>query len=363
MVNKAVNSGTDAQTGFALQRNTALYLLLEEYFVKFKGRKYFICLEHHDDFLFCFLNEKDEALSIEAYQSKKKSPDRWSLNEEMYEIISKLLKTGKELLIDSFPKIKGCKNLLFFTSNQTISFEYKIPGISKSATQTVKIKIKEDAHLVKYVNLHQEIKTKITNGVTDILLHSELDNLHFLWIDLNRTVSKQENELVGQLESVFKKKIIDHRAAVNCLISLFREIEVIYNQGNIAKLLDVTKRVSSDQIEDAFKILTTKSKAFEEWRNEKREISDALGIKYSLRDTFEQKFNLAFDLFKSLTEAEHQKILKFVKDNFGKCNEIHLGDIVVELHDLFLKENICQFDTLDLMAIIYAAYFEATFKH
>lgn len=72
MVNKFVNSGTDSQTGYALQRNSALYLLVEKYFEKFHGKKYFICLEHHDDFLFCFLNNAYEAEKIEAYQSKKK---------------------------------------------------------------------------------------------------------------------------------------------------------------------------------------------------------------------------------------------------------------------------------------------------
>ena len=60
MTDKSTNAGVDAQTGFALQRNSALYLLLEEYHSKFKERKYFICLEHHDDFIFCFLNENEE---------------------------------------------------------------------------------------------------------------------------------------------------------------------------------------------------------------------------------------------------------------------------------------------------------------
>lgn len=76
MVDKAVNAGVHAQIGFILQRNTALSLLLNNYKDKFKDRKYFICLEHHDDFLYCFLDDDDKAECIEAYQSKKKTGNK-----------------------------------------------------------------------------------------------------------------------------------------------------------------------------------------------------------------------------------------------------------------------------------------------
>ena len=41
MVDSTVNAGVGAQTGFALQRNTALYLLLENYVNKFKQVRLF----------------------------------------------------------------------------------------------------------------------------------------------------------------------------------------------------------------------------------------------------------------------------------------------------------------------------------
>src|SRR5690554_1621544 len=125
MTVKSTNAGVHAQTGFALQRNSALYILLEEYHNKFKDKNYFICLEHHDDFLFCFLNKKDEAEVIEAYQSKKKSPDTRKLDPELIEIISKLLKTGKSLISDNFPKSKDYRHILYFTSNQTTNLVVK----------------------------------------------------------------------------------------------------------------------------------------------------------------------------------------------------------------------------------------------
>lgn len=360
MIDKTVNSGPDAQTGFALQRNTALYLILENYYTKFKDKKYFICLEHHDDFLFCFLDEYDRAKSIEAYQSKKKSPNIWSLNAEMYEILSKLLNTSKNISTDSIPKTYDCKNQLFFTSNQTMSLDYEIIEDSKKKTKTVKIK--EDNYSACYVDLPKELKVKIKNGISNSQLHGELENLYFFWIDLNRTVIKQENQLVGQLGLLFPKKISDPRAAIDSLISLFSKIEVIYNQGNISKLLDESKRVSSDEIESTLNILTTKSKAFEEWRDQKESVSDELKIKHFERDTFELKFHSAFDLFKVLTESEHQKILNYVRNNYLNCQGYKLGEIISELFDNFLKVNNSAFSGLDLKAIIYAAYFEATFK-
>lgn len=354
MTNKAVNAGTDAQTGFALQRNTALYLLLNDYYSKFKDKKYFICLEHHDDFLFCFLDENDNAKSIEAYQSKKKSPDKWTLNSDLYEIISKLLNTGTQLIKDEISNNKDYKHSLHFSTNQTILLKEKVS--KKSIT------IKEDNCLVAFIDLDDELKDKIKEGVRDLSLHDELENLHFFWIDLNRTVSKQENELVGQLESVFKNSIINHRAAVNTLISLFRKIEETYSQGNQAKLLDETKRVSGKTIENALEIITTKSKAFDYWRSEEDNLSNILKIKPFERDSFKLKFESAFDLFKSFEESEHQKIYNFVQENYKNCQTYTPKDNMVELYDDFVNMNTHKFPELDLKAIIYAAYFEATLK-
>ncbi|QYS89039.1 DUF4297 domain-containing protein [Flavobacterium davisii] len=124
MINKTINSGPDAQNGFALQRNTAIFLLLDNYFNKFQDKKYFVCLEHHDDFLFCFLNENDEVNLIEAYQSKKKNPNIWRLNPELYEILTKLLKTGKELIQDNIPKSSTYNHILYFSSNQIIDLKH-----------------------------------------------------------------------------------------------------------------------------------------------------------------------------------------------------------------------------------------------
>lgn len=354
MINKAVNAGTNAQTGFALQRNTALYLLLSDYYLKFKDKKYFICLEHHDDFLFCFLDENDNATLIEAYQSKKKSRSDWTFSSELYEIISKILKTGTQLIDDKIPKHKDYKHFLHFSSSQTIFLNEQVSKKSVS--------IKEDNCLVAYMDLEDELKDKIKEGIQDSNLHDELENLHFFWIDLNRTVAKQENELVGQLESVFKNSITNHRAAVNTLISLFRKIEETYSQGNQAKLLDETKRVSSKTIEDTLEIITTKSKAFDYWRSEEDNLSIILKIKPFERDSFKLKFESAFDLFKSNEESEHQTIYNYVQENYINCKTYTYKENMIELYNGFVIKNTSTFPELDLKAIIYAAYFEATLK-
>jgi hypothetical protein len=357
MIKRSVNAGVDAQTGFALQRNTALYLLLEDYEDKFKDKDYFICLEHHDDFIFCFLNDNQEAEVIEAYQSKKKSPSEWKLNNELIEIVKKLLATGQHLLKDLYPKSDQYKHFLYFSTNQTINLNVRGRGEIVASES-----IKEDNTNVSYLALHSEIQHKILEKIEDVDLHNELYKLNFKWIDLNRTVEKQEYELVGQIDKVFGAKINNPRAAIKTLLSLFRNIEERYNQGSIVKLLDESKRVTSGQIEDAFNILTSKSKCFDHWRAEKRNVAQVLKIKPFEQEVFELNFDSAFDLFKSITEAEHRKILEFVKDNYKDCESVTEEDAVIELMELFNKTQTTSFEPQKLKAILFAAYFEATFK-
>ncbi len=357
MVDSTINAGVGAQTGFALQRNTALYLLLENYRSKFKSKNYFICLEHHDDFLFCFLNEKDETEVIEAYQSKKKSPNAWTLDDTLYQILKKLLKTGKMLLSDSCKKSKNYKHILYFSTNQTTSLVIK-----ENRKVAESVSIKEDNDTVSYDRLPQKIQNKIIDGIDDKSLNDELDNLNFIWVDLNRTVKKQENELVGQIDKLFGERIYNKRAAVKALIELFREIEEKYNQNNEAKLLDTSKRVDSKQIEDTFNILTSKSKCFDHWHNQARVISIALKIKPVEKDEFKFAFESAFDFFKTFKAAEHREILEFVKANISNCETFTEEDNAVELILLYEKQFNSHFRQVELKAIFFAAIFEVTYK-
>lgn len=360
MNDRELNAGVDAQTGFALQRNSALYLLFEHYYEKFKDEKYFICLEHHEDFLFCFLDEKDEVETIEAYQSKKKSPDKWTLN-EILPIIKKVLKTGQNLLSDPIQKTKTYSHKLVFATNHTISVDYNV--IKESKSKRTSIKVNEENITVAYNELPDEAKNKIKKHIDSSQLEEELNNFHFLYIDLNRTVQKQINELVGQIGVVFGKSILDKEAAIKTLFSLFQDIEYIYNQGGKkAKLLDKSKRVTSEKIDEAIKIITTKTKAYSYWRDNYKLIRNILKFRPLEDELFEFIFNSAFDLFKVNTEAEHKKILKFVENTITKSTRFQEEEIIEELFNNFKYQHNTAFDNLSLKAIIYAAYFEVTNK-
>lgn len=69
---KATNAGVNAITGFALQRNTALYLILDKYESKYKDANYFVCIEHHEDCLICFL-DKNNSIKLLKRTNQKRS--------------------------------------------------------------------------------------------------------------------------------------------------------------------------------------------------------------------------------------------------------------------------------------------------
>ena len=364
MTDKTINSGPDAHNGFALQRNTAIFLLLDNYFEKFQNKKYFVCLEHHDDFLFCFLNENDKVDLIEAYQSKKKAPDIWRLNPELYEILTKLLKTGKELLEDEILKSEKYNHVLYFSSNQTIDLKNN-PNLKKTRKNeklpVISVSIKADNPNSFFIMLPEEITAKIKTNITEIDLHDELDNLCFTWIPFTTIEKEQENQLVGKIDEVFGNQIFDKRAAIVTLIYLFRKIETTYNKGNTVKLLDKTKRVSNLEVEKAFNILTTKAKCFDYWHKKKAEVSSKLKIRITEKEIFELAFDSAFDLFKSIKEAEHKKVFSFVNEQIHNLSSHIEEDGVFELFKLFKSSERTNFNDLQLKAILFAALFEVLY--
>lgn len=356
-----VNAGPRAQNGFALQRNSALFILLDNYYTKFKEKNYFISIEHHDDFIFCFLNKDEEVEITEAYQSKKKSSGSWTITKKVAEILVKLLQTGVDLNKDSIPKSNTYKHDLFFSSNA--STELKATVNKKDFTTQVN----EEDSLISYNSLCLEIKNKIENKIKSFLksniippeLLQQLNNLHFTYLHFTTTDKEQQNQLIGKLEEVFTENITDYRAALNTLLTLFRQQETIYNQGAVVKLLDTSKRVTSSQINETLEIVTTRSKAFKYWRNQTEKVSSQLGIRPFERDSFELTFKTSFDLFKSILEPEHQKVLSFVKSNYINCTTYTEVENVNELYNQYKKIETTNFSDFQLKSIIYAAYFES----
>lgn len=360
MVDKAVNAGVDAQIGFILQRNTALSLLLNNYKDKFKDRKYFICLEHHDDFLYCFLDDDDKAEYIEAYQSKKKTGDKWTITVEFCKIIGKMLQVGKNLLSEEYSKTEGYYHDLFFVTNHQI--QLKASYIEDKKCNNTIVDITERNIKASYNTLHSSIQTKIKDNVAPEENHSELDNLHFIYIDLAKTPKGQENQLIGQLVTMFGDKIVSHRAALDTLLYLFEKVSVVFNQGNKAKLLDTSKRVTSDEIDDAFDILTTKAKCFEYWKDNASAIASTLCIKPIKKESFIACFKESFDLFKSDENASHVDILEFTKENHEKCESYTEHESVLELVEMYKGEKSTYLDDIQLKAIFFAAYFQVICK-
>lgn len=369
LVDQSVNAGVTAQQGFALQRNMALFLILDNYDSKFDGTKYFLSLEHLEDILFCYLDDHGHAVKVETYQSKQKSVGSWSIDSELAEIIVKILKVGKSLIADTHPKCCDYSHDLYFSSNSSMKLETRVAikgGQTKTKTYSHTISAADSE--VVYSELDPIIQDALTKKLTiqdsynNENLCEELGNLKFLYIDFNKTNKEQENQLRSKLEDIFNRRISDTKAALDSIFKLFKEVELTYNQKSIARLSDRSKQVHSQDINNAIEVITTKSKAFQFWRDHSREISQKLGIKPFDRESFELKFSLAFDLFKSKDEAEHQKILDFVKSNYRQCNGYNEDDCIEELFDMFNQNNSSKLDAQTLKATMYAAYFESIYK-
>lgn len=362
MIDTSVNAGVHAKTGFALQRNTALHLLFTYYYNKFHSKKYFICLEHHDDFLFCFLDDKGKVSKVETYQSKKSSSEAWSINDEFDGVLEKILSVGINLLKDPIEKTKCYSHDLHFSSNASINLRATIKEVKKK-TKTIQVSINESNSLVPFNELDNEIQDKIKERLKCEQDHQkELENLHFLYIDFSRTDKTQKETLLGELDTLFGDKITDRKAALKILIELFDKVENIFNQGHKPKLLDNSKRITSEEVNNALKIITSQSKALNYWRSKEEEISLALDIILRDKPLFKFNFVSAFDLFKSHKNVEHLNILKFVSNHYQESKARTEKELFEELYNKFTKENSTNLQDIEIKAIIYAAYFEISNK-
>lgn len=71
--------------------------------------------------------------------------------------------------------------------------------------------------------------------------------------------------------------------------------------------MDETKRVSSSSINDAIDVITTKTMAFDLWRNEEKEVCRNLEIAIPEKSEFKLNFINSFDRFKDYQQVEHKK--------------------------------------------------------
>lgn len=361
---KNVNAGVHSATGFTFQKHCALFVFLKNY-ENLKDKLYFISLEQEDDFLFCFHADNGDISLIDCYQAKKSS-DKWGFSAVFYEILQKISDAGNAFLAYSIPKTKDYNHSLNFITNSYIYLLIK--GKSPKGKNKVKVPdisdiVNEANEKVKYINLKKEIKDKLDQEVSKLLQGAasckELDNLTLVYLDTGKTSETQRDQIKGLFGRVFGNKVNDEDAAIETLLRLFREVEERYNQGNIVDLLDTRKRIKSSEINNAIEIITTKSKAYELWRGEKNGIAAKLNIAILDRGQFESNFENSFDLFKDLTQTEHQKILKFVTENKSLLSSYtDETECVSALFQKFNSGNNSNLMPLQIKAAIFAAYIE-----
>jgi len=340
------NSGVDGAGGYEFQKHCALYIFLEQY-NDIKDTKYFICLEHHEDFLFVYLNEDEIINKIETFQAKKSSRN-WTLTQEFKEILQKILAVGIDLQSDNFPKSDEYTHQLYFLSNHEISLSQTI---KKKKIENI---INERNERVKFIELHQEIKNQILASEP---VHEEIENLIFKYIDFAKTHKSQKQHLIGMFTELFGNKVLDNKASVITLLALFRDVENTLNQGNSVSLMDKSKRVDSEQINEALNIITTKQKAFDEWRNKKNDYSKILQVSIKEHKNFELAFENAFDHFKDLEAVEHQKIFNFV-NVIDLLNCYNDEDALTKIVNEFNKKHNTQFNEITTKASLLASYIQ-----
>jgi len=348
------NSGVHASSGFSFQRNCALFWYLEN-FQQFANKKFFLCLEHHDDFLFCFYNDRDELEMVESFQAKQ-SGNKWGLTSEMIDIVLKILKSGEALIQDPMPKTQGYFHSLNLITNNSIVFSVKI---GKSNTQ---ISINEANCSQTFDSMHDDLKNKIISDVQSIDQNapvSELSNLLFRFCDLPRTQKKQKEQLIGSFVNLFRNSVVDPVAAVDTLLALFQDVELVLNQGRNPKLLDSSKRIDYLKFNAAIDVITSQQKAYELWRKKGDLLAKSLQITISERKDFELELQNCFDYFKDPSFIEHCAILEFVKTNATILSQFVTDEECIDfLLQIFKASRSSQLLEIQQKAAIVAAYIE-----
>lgn len=351
--NKATNAGVEALSGFAFQRNSAIYLILDNY-VSLVKNDFFVCIEHHDDVIFAHQDKSNKLTEINVYQAKK-STSTWNVNSKFAEIIAKLTNVGSAIKEDEHVKSDNYTHKLHFLSNKSIKL-----SCGKRGKGAVSHNVKENDVQINYQNLHSKIQSNI---LTQLNSHrytpEELSNVGFLYVDMGNVDKSQQNQLSGMLGELFKGQITDPQAALDLMLSLFRKAETIYNQGDLSQLLDRSKRISGKEILRALNVITTRSKTFKFWREHAKEIVKELKIPISKSSRYEEYINNSFDFFKDLQEVEHRKIFNFVNDNRQVDNYcIDYSECISELHKEFFNKHQTQLNTEIVLFAIVAAFVE-----
>lgn len=353
------NSGVEALTGFSFQRNSAIFIVLDNYDF-FVTQDFFICIEHHDDVIFSHLNDSNEIYMIEAYQAKK-SVSEWTTGKSLAEIIAKMTLVGRDLEKDAIDKSEDYSHCLTFLTNKSIKLSC---GSRKKGEKKNSEIIRENNLVAFYSDLHSKIQDNILKRLKDFTFETgQIEKMSFRYIDIGNTDKSQRNQLTGMLSDIFKDKVSDPSAALDLLLKLFREVETVYNQGNTSKLLDEAKRVYGKDILKAIDVICNKSKAFKLWRDNAQKLSEDLKIPVSKGRNYTEHLNNCFDYFKDLKQVEFQKIYHFVNDNRDADDSSYSdASCIAKLNERYHQMHQTQLDSTLVSFAIIAAYVETRNK-
>lgn len=347
------NAGVDGSAGYTFQKACVMYLIFDN-FEHFKSKNYFIYLEHHDDFLFVYLNAQGIIEEIEAYQAKKATSD-WSTDQELGEIIGKLTLVGESLRKDDHPKLETYSHKLTFITNRNISLCEKHKGRGKLLE-----KIQASNTSASYKNLDEKIRENIKSKIVNYNYEEgEIDNVFFQFIDLAQTNKSWQERLLGKASKIFGEKVKDHAAALRTLKEMIDGIELTYNDGGVVSLGDKGKRIGKVEIDSTFKIINETAKSYDFWRNHSHQLKTSLNLKLPIQRKAYEHLENCFDYFKDINNIEHRRIYKFVEEN-TKIDEKHVSDAdcIVELYDEFLKQHSTNLEDYIVAFSVIAAYVE-----
>lgn len=346
-----INSGVEGGTGYEFQKNCLVYILLDEY-ERFRDKEYFVCMESADDFIICFIVDNN-LKEIDTYQVKKKSDSKWTISHiNKKDIIAKICEAGLIVQEDtSYTHTTDYCQKLHFLSNQIMELDSKL---CNEENDTIKY---EDLDKNTQVSIETYIKNyynKESRGYNLDQLSEQRNHLIFKFIDLNRRVSEQRNCLITKIGLIFNGSVSDCKAALDTILSALTISSTTFNNNSQINLLQRDKQVTSDKINECFGVIQTKSIFKEKWKTEvKRVICDVLDLKIPEQLQFYNCCCNSFDLFKDLTQVEHQGILSMAEElSWQARNEENLANLILSKYN---SSSSVTFSDLELKAIAYAA--------
>ncbi|NTS78145.1 hypothetical protein HR060_14935 [Catenovulum sp. SM1970] len=348
------NSGVEGGSGYSFQRCCVVFLLFENY-EELNIENYFICLEHHEDFLFAFLDENRHLKKIDTYQAKK-SRDDWKTDDALCEIIGKMTMVGKELINDPHKKSDDYEHTLNFLTNRNVLLTSK----KEAGFKQDKVKVQVSNRRKKYSDLTDKIKKNIEPKICQTILEStQLKNVHFQYIDFAQSYQSWQRQLRGLSGEHFGQEVNDHEAVISTLMRLLEDAEQTYNDDNKVLLSDLNKRVTKDKINETFHMFSESKKSFDFWRKYSEQISVQLQLKLPIRRRAQELLENCFDYFKDIQQVEYRKIYKFVETRTD-IDEKHFSeaDCIVDLYQCYQKDNQPRLESYMVAFAVIAAYVE-----